>query len=165
MKHKILTLLILCSFVLGAQNFEKENLVSFNTVEKNNKEVIISAISEKENKYFLLSAQNQSNKEYRKCYWELSLTKNRLQRFINELDAVEHTLVDNKDINSSFFKIDNVKKGIKVQFLNTRCSYDHKTHYFQKSCNRQLTFIVTEEQKSTLINQIYNNIDIDYVKR
>tara|TARA_B100001540_G_C15593295_1_gene545071 strand:+ start:25 stop:513 length:489 start_codon:yes stop_codon:yes gene_type:complete len=162
MKNNILLLVILYSFALNAQELEKESLVSFSTVEKNTKEVVISAISQKENKYFLLSAQNKTNKEYRKCYWELSLTQKRLQKFIAELDAADHML---EDTENTFFKIDNVKKGIKVKFLNTKCSYDHKTHYFQKSCNRQLTFIVTEEQKLSLIDEIYSNMYTDYVKR
>jgi len=50
---------------------------------------------------------------------------------------------------------------IHVYFKNTKCTSEHKIHYFQKPCNRQLSFIVQQNQIKELAKALTKDIDQD----
>ena len=45
---------------------------------------------------------------------------------------------------------------MRIQFVNSKCLQQHKTHYFQESCNRTLSFVLTNDQKHKLITEMKN---------
>ena len=53
---------------------------------------------------------------------------------------------------------------LRIDFLNSVCENHHKTHYFQKKCSRLLSFFLTQEQVTLLINSIERSDENTFVK-
>ena len=88
---------------------------------------------------YIFSANNGKSKEFRSCKWEVKCTNHFMSNFINELSAINVDYSD--EIKNKNYSIFVKRKKIRVQFANSKCIQDHKTHYFQESCNRKFSFL------------------------
>jgi len=153
MKTILFTLSIFISTALFAQsNIMDEHLVSFQTIEKNKKTIVFSKLNSKINNSFVINAKNNSTKDYTSCEWKSLMTYKTMTTFIQQLailDITSNQLIENKN-----FSIKIKKNKMRIKFINTRCSQGHKTHYFQQSCNRMLTFVITEKQKEKIVSKM-----------
>lgn len=151
MKNSITLLL---SFFLTSALLSQENkieiITSFETSEKNAKTIIL-AKEEKSNRInFGVIAENKSTKEYTKCKWVTSITLKQLDFLMNSLESIEEI----KLVENSVFKIKKKKGKIAITVKNTKCTSEHKLYKFQKKCNRELKFVI----KNNNIQQILSDL-------
>jgi len=124
--------------MLFGQTLKQEKIISVNTSEKNTKEILFSKRISDSKVSFILKAENISSKDFTKCQWISSFSREELILFINELEALEA----GASLENSIFSITYKKKKIKIKIKDTKCIGEHKTFYFQESCNRSLSFIL-----------------------
>ena len=153
---KILTpILLLCSFILNAQETLTKNIIAFNTIEKNEKTILFSKQTTSNSINYVLSAENKTSKDFNKCKWVSYLTK-------KELESFSVTLVNIKQgetIETNFVTLKAKNNRVYIHFNNTKCTSEHKTHYFQKSCKRKLSFIVQQNQIKELTKTLTKDIE------
>ena len=147
MKNSI-TLLLSCFFtsVLLSQENKIEIITSFETSEKNAKTIILAKEEKSNSINFGVIAENKSTKEYTKCKWVASITLKQLDFLMNSLESIEEI----KLVENSVFKIKKKKGKIAITVKNTKCTSEHKLYKFQKKCNRELKFVI----KNNNIQQI-----------
>ena len=105
------------------------------------------------NESFLITAFNKSSNDFTKCSWEVKLSIDCLKELyqgLTEINFDDNSQVIYKNISVK------VKKGkVRVSFLNSRCLNEHSISYFQKSCNRELSFPIKAEQINSFV-QIFD---------
>jgi len=154
--RKILILsLLLYSFVLIAQETLTKDVIAFNTIEKNEKTILISKKTTSNNINYVVSAKNKTSKDFNKCKWVSLLTKKELEYFALTLTKIKQ----GETIETNFVTFKFKNKKIYVYFKNTKCTSEHKTHYFQKSCNRELSFIIQKHQIKGLATALRKDIE------
>ena len=57
---------------------------------------------------------------------------------MNSLESIEEI----KLVENSVFKIKKKKGKIAITVKNTKCTSEHKLYKFQKKCNRELKFVI-----------------------
>ena len=139
MKTPLIVVSILISSLLFGQALITKNILSINTNEKNVKTILIKKQILRNAISFLLTAENHSSKDITKCKWIASLSKEELIFFV---DALEH-LEAGSSLESSVFNFVYKKNKIKIYINDVKCTSEHKTYYFQKSCNRNLSFVIS----------------------
>lgn len=155
MKTILFTLSIFISTSLFAQNENiSEKIIDFNTIERNKKNVVFSEINSELNNSFLISANNGKSKEYSRCKWESVLTYNAMTSFIEQLSIID--IKKEKVVEFNNFTLKVKRNKVRIQFVNSKCLQQHKTHYFQESCNRAFSFVLTNNQKEQLIDEMEN---------
>ena len=139
MKNSI-TLLLSCFFTtaLLSQENKIEIITSFETSEKNAKTIILTKEEKSNSINFGVIAENKSNKDYTKCKWVTSITIKQLDFLLNSLESIEEI----KLVENSVFKIKKKKGKIAITVKNTKCTSEHKLYKFQKKCNRELKFVI-----------------------
>jgi hypothetical protein len=98
---------------------------------------------------------NESSKDFTKCKWITSLTHSELSLFVNKLDLLEKGV----DFDCSSFRINYRKNKVVINIHDTKCTSEHKTFYFQESCNRKLTFSLRGDQISILIKDLRKSLE------
>ena len=156
MKNLMLVFATLCSISLMAQTQNIKKIASFVTSEKNEKSIWFSKKTEGENISFLLSAENRTSKDFAKCKWESAISKKQLKQLIKALESVDTGV----SVESSIFHLTLKKNEIKVQINKTKCISGHKTFYFQKSCKRELSFIIS----TNLVNRLISTLKEEMAK-
>ena len=139
------------SLTIFSQN-TNEPIISFNTIERNKKNVTFFKMISGSNSSFLITANNGYNKDYSKCKWESFFSNKLMASFINELYIINKEELNKISSNNFIFK--NKKDKTRIELVNSRCSQQHKSHYFQESCNRKLSFVLTDLQKEELITKM-----------
>ena len=143
-------------FNLNLYSQEKIDIISFKTNEKLIKKIVISEKKNKAENNYVISAQNQTTREYAGCKWNSLLSDDEMKSFIKDLRILrssnEKKLVRKKRL---LKKIKNDR--VKISFDKIKCDSQHKTHYFQKSCNRNLTFVIDSKQEKEIINTMEDN--------
>ena len=157
MKKILLPILLLCSFVLSAQETLTKDIIAFNTIDKNEKTILFSKQTTSNSINYVLSAENKTSKDFNKCKWVSYLTKKELESFSVKLANIKQ----GETIETNFVTLKAKNNRIRVYFYNTKCTSEHKTHYFQKSCNRELSFIVQQNQIEELTKTLINDIEQD----
>ena len=153
MKTILFTLSIFISTALFSQNENiSEKIIDFKTIERNKKNVVFSEITSELNSSFVISANNGDSKEYSRCEWESILTYNAMTSFIEQLSLID--IKKEKIIEYNNFILKVKRNKVRIQFVNSKCLQQHKTHYFQESCNRIFSFVLTNDQKQQLITQM-----------
>ena len=104
-----------------------------------------------------MSAKNKTSKNFNKCKWISLLTKKELGSFAITLEKIKQ----GETIKTNFFTLKAKNNRVRVHFNNTKCTSEHKTHYFQKSCNRELSFIVQQNQIKELTKTLIRDIEQD----
>tara|TARA_B110000438_G_scaffold255058_1_gene261646 strand:+ start:89 stop:577 length:489 start_codon:yes stop_codon:yes gene_type:complete len=157
---KILTpILLLCSFILSAQETLTKNIIAFNTIEKNEKTILFSKQTISNSINYVLSAENKTSKDFNKCKWVSLLTKKELESFAITLAKIKQ----GETIETNFVTLKAKNNRVRVYFNNTKCTSEHKTHYFQKSCNRKLSFIVQQNQIKEINKTLTKDVEQDFL--
>ena len=157
MKKILLPILFLYSFVFSAQEILTKDIIAFNTIEKNKKTILFSKQTSSNSINYVLSAENKTSKDFNKCKWVSYLTKKELESFSVMLANIKQG--ETIETNSVTLKAKNNR--VRVYFYNTKCTSEHKTHYFQKSCNRELSFIVQQNQIKELATALIKDNEQD----
>jgi len=153
MKTILFTLSIFISTVLFSQNENiSEKIIDFRTIERNKKNLVFSEITSELNSSFIISANNGNSKDFRRCEWESILTHNTMISFIEQLSLID--INQEKIIKHNKFILKVKRNKVRIQFVNSKCLQQHKTHYFQESCNRAFSFFLTNNQKEQLISEM-----------
>jgi len=161
MKSLLLPLAIFSSVVLFSQEIITKDIVSINTKEKNSKTILFAKKISNNKTSFILEANNKTSKDYSKCKWVTDISSGELKYFVDELVALEPGI----SFESSLFHIIYKKDKIKVKFLDTKCTSEHKTHYFQESCKRTLQFVLSPQQSITLSSSINKELNNSLVQK
>ena len=153
MKTTLLIISIFSSLSVFGQIVTKE-FFQIQTADKNAKTIIFQKHSIDLNESFLITAFNKSSNDFTKCSWEVKLSIDCLKELYQALSEI------NFDVNSQIIYKNisvKVKKGkVRISFLNSSCLNEHSISYFQKSCNRELSFPINPEQINSFI-QIYDD--------
>ena len=157
MKKILIPILFFCSFILNAQETLTKDIIALNTIEKNKKTILFSKQTTSNNINYILKAQNKTSKDFNKCKWVSSLTQKELEYFAVTLAKIKQGEI----IETNFFTLKSKNNRVRVYFNNTKCTSEHKTHYFQKSCNRELSFIVQQSQIEKLTKALTKDVEQD----
>jgi len=157
MKKILIPILFICSFVLSAQETLTKNIITFSTIEKNEKTILLSKQTTSNSINYVLSAKNKTSKDFNKCKWVSRLTKKELEYFAVTLQKIKQ----GETIKTNFVTLKSKNNRVHVYFKNTKCTSEHKTHYFQKSCNRELSFIVLQNQIKKLVKTLKEDFEQD----
>ena len=153
MKAIFLILYILSSFSIFGQIVTKE-FFHIQTSDKNAKKIIFHKQSIDLNESFLITAYNRSSNDFTSCSWEVKLGVDCLKEMYHALSEI--CFEDNSQITYKNFSVKVKKSKVRVIFFNSSCSNEHSTSYFQKSCNRELSFVINSEQINSFV-QIFND--------
>ena len=155
MKKLLLPLALFITISVFSQGVTTSRITSINTLERNSKTILFFKEGNNKNTSFLLKAMNKSSKDFTKCKWITSLTHSELSLFVNKLDLLEEGV----DFDCSSFRINYRKKKVVINIHDTKCTSEHKTFYFQESCNRKLTFSLRVDQISILIKDLRKSLE------
>ena len=150
-------MLFLCSFVLSAQETLTKDIIAFNTIEKNEKTILFSKQTTRNSINYVLNAENKTSKDFNKCKWVSSLTREELKYFTIQLEKIKQ----GETIETNFITLKAKNNRVYIHFNDTKCTSEHKTHYFQKSCNRELAFVVQQNQIKELTKTLTQDIEQD----
>ena len=157
MKKILIPILFLCSFVLSAQETLTKDIIAFNTIEKNKKTIIFAKQTTTNSINYVVSAKNKTSKDFNKCKWVSRLTKKELEYFAVTLAKIKQ----GETIETNFVTLRAKNNRVYVHFNDTKCTSEHKTHYFQKSCNRELSFIMQQNQIKELSRTLTKDVEQD----
>ena len=157
MKKILIPISFLCSSVLIAQGVLTKNIITFNTIEKNEKTILFSKKTTINNINYIVEAVNETSKDFNKCKWVSSLSSEKLKYFTIQLEKIKQ----GEKIETNFFTLKAKNGRVYVYFNDTKCTSEHKTHYFQKSCNRELSFIVQQNQIKELTTALIKDVQQD----
>jgi hypothetical protein len=153
MKITLLILSIFSYLSVFGQIVTKE-FFQVQTADKNEKTIIFQKQYIDLNESFLITAFNKSSNDFTKCTWEVELSIDCLKELylaLSEINFDDNSQVIYKNISVK------VKKGrVRISFLNSICLNEHSISYFQKSCNRELSFPIKPEQINSFV-QVYND--------
>jgi len=155
MKKLLLPLALFITISVLSQGITTSKITSINTLERNSKKIFFFKQANNNNTSFLLKAMNESSKDFTKCKWITSLTHSELSLFVNKLDLLENGV----DFDCSSFRINYRKNKVVINIHDTKCTSEHKTFYFQESCNRKLTFTLRADQISILIKDLQKSLE------
>ena len=147
--------MLLSSIILCAQQVESETILSVNSYERNAKTILFEKKISDNNITFILKAENQSSKDFTKCKWISSFSKEEIMYFVDILDGLEVS----SSVESSLFNVVSKKKKIKVEIKNTKCTSQHKTYYFQESCKRVLSFVFLSSETPKIVEALKKSAD------
>ena len=157
MKKILIPILFLCSFILSAQETLTKDIIAFNTIEKNEKTILFSKQTTSNSINYVLNAKNKTSKDFNKCTWISPLTNKELEYFAVTLAKIKQ----GETIETNFVTLKAKNNRVYIHFNNTKCTSEHKTHYFQKSCKRELSFIVQQSQIVELTKALTKDIEQD----
>ena len=131
-----------------------KEILQIQTSEKNAKTIIFHKQSIDLNESFLITALNKSSNDFTSCSWEVKLSVDCLKELYQALSDINFD--DNSQIIYKNLSV-KVKRGrVRITFFNSSCLNDHSISYFQKSCNRELSFLINPEQINSFV-QIFND--------
>ena len=161
MKPILLILSIFSSFSIFGQTVTKE-FFHIETSDRNAKKIIFHKQSIDLNESFLITAFNKSSNDFTSCSWKVKLSVDCLKELHQELSEINFD--DNRKITYKNFSIKVKKSKVRVSFFNSTCLNEHSTSYFQKSCNRELSFAISPQQINSFIkvfdSKIINTIAV-----
>ena len=155
MKSLLLSLTLILTVSAFSQSVITRKIFAFETLERNSKTIQISKQTQDEGFSYILIAENETSKDYVSCIWKTEISINELALFAKMLK--ELSVGDSYE--SNLFDLDCNKNKVKVKFKKTKCISDHKTFYFQESCNRSLNFVIYEKQ----IEEIVKELDLMFI--
>jgi len=150
MKSLLLSLTLTLTISVFSQSVITRKIFAFETLERNSKTIQISKQTQDEDFSYILIAENETSKDYVSCKWKTEISINELALFAKMLK--ELNVGDSYE--SNLFDLDFKKNKIKVKFKKTKCISDHKTFYFQESCNRSLHFVIYEKQIEGIVTEL-----------
>ena len=161
MKSLLLSITICTSLLVQSQTTITKDIVSITTQEKNSKTILFTKKISNNKTSFVLKVNNETSKDYSKCKWVTDVSDGELKYFVDELVALELGM----SFECSLFHLVHKKNKIKVKFIDTKCTSEHKTYYFQESCKRTLQFVLLPQQVLTLNSSINKELDNRLVQK
>tara|TARA_B100001250_G_scaffold87804_1_gene72637 strand:+ start:30950 stop:31501 length:552 start_codon:yes stop_codon:yes gene_type:complete len=162
MKKTILVFVFISLSTIKAQELVVRELTHFYSEEKNEKSIFFSEKKRGEDISFGLKAKNRTSKDFAKCEWITSFSLDQLLYFINSLESIEN----NSHIEATLFSISLKKNQLVVRIKDTRCTSEHKMYYFQKSCKRSLSFVISTNQSDEIVKVLKHELKIlDHVSK
>ena len=161
MKASLLILSMTLSVSVFGQKITTE-LMRIQSVEKNPKTIIFSKQIVASQNNFLIKARNESSSEYINCKWVVKLSANKMEQLHQTLSQVNFE--KNNNITCKKISIKVKQDRVKVIFFDSSCIKDHKLGYFQKSCNKELGFILFPEQINSFVQAfegVLNNLIVE----
>jgi len=153
MKSTLFILSMTLSISIFGQVIIKE-ILQIQTSEKNEKTIIFHKQSIDLTESFLISAFNKSSNDFTSCSWEVKLSVDCLKELYQALSDINFD--DNSQIIYKNLSV-KVKRGrVRIAFFNSSCLNEHSTSYFQKSCNRELSFAIKADQINSFV-QVFDN--------
>ena len=153
MKPILLILSIFSSFSIFGQTVTKE-FFQIQTSDRNAKKIIFHKQSIDLNESFLITALNKSSNDFTSCSWKVKLSVDCLKELYYALSEINFN--DNSKIIFKNLSV-KVKKGVvRISFLNSSCLNEHSISYFQKSCNKELSFSINPEQINSFVH-VFND--------
>ena len=160
MRKISLIILLFLSFFLIAQDIIVKEIFSAQTKERNKKSILLNKKIKGSEEFYILQARNHTSKDFSSCEWESVMKQNDFYEFSSALSSLE----SDSEFENTNFKLRSVRNKVYFYFNHTKCKGGHKTHYFQKKCSRLLSFFLTEEQVTLLINSIERSDENTFVK-
>ncbi|MAW20971.1 MAG: hypothetical protein CMD16_01075 [Flavobacteriales bacterium] len=161
MKKMSLLLAIISSISLFSQEIITKEIFTLQTKEKNSKTILFSSQERSQDFYYIIKAKNETSKDFSKCKWLSRLSVGDFMYFLDALASIE----EGSTFECSLFLLKYKNNKLNIKFNKTKCTSEHKTHYFQKSCNRSLNFVLYESQIKDIINKLQENLDNHLVKK
>jgi len=162
MKKLLLPVAILSSIVLFAQGIITKEIISIDTYEKNVKTILFEKQISGNSISFVLKAENRSSKDFAKCKWITSFSQEEIIFFLDALEDLEVS----SSLETPLFNFIYKKNRVKINIKDTKCTSEHKMFYFQKSCNRALSFIIPSNEMPEIISNLKQSIrEIEYVSK
>tara|TARA_B000000437_G_C11621641_1_gene295667 strand:- start:60 stop:548 length:489 start_codon:yes stop_codon:yes gene_type:complete len=162
MKKILLLIVMCCSVFLFAQFITTKEILRINTYEKNIKDILFAKEVSNIQTSFLLKAENKSSKDFTKCKWITSMSKEELMYFADGLES----LVPASSSENKLFRFVYKNDKIKIHIKESKCTSEHRMYYFQKSCNRKLSFVILPNQVSQIVSDLRKAIkEIHYVRK
>ena len=152
MKAIFIILFFSYSFTTFGQIVTKE-LFNIQTFETNSKTIIFHNQSNGSYENFIITALNKSSSDFTKCSWKVKLSIQSFSKLCQSLSEI--TFGYNKEITYKKFSIKLRNDYVKIIFFDSSCLSEHKTHYFQKSCNRVLSFRISPQQINSFV-KVFN---------
>tara|TARA_B110000444_G_scaffold118968_1_gene111887 strand:+ start:272 stop:760 length:489 start_codon:yes stop_codon:yes gene_type:complete len=159
MRFLLLSLTLTLTVSVFSQSVISRKIFAFETLEKNSKIIQISKLTQGRSYSYVLIAKNETSKDYVSCKWKTEISINQLALFtkmLKELDVGD-------SYENNLFGLEFKKNKIKVKFKKTKCISDHKTFYFQESCNRSLHFVIYEKQIEGIVKELIPMFIKEYV--
>ena len=160
-KSHILIILILFAFEIFAQSKSKDQILYLKTDERNSKTLKFLKKQRSNYDLYFVKADNVSTKEFSKCSWQASFHEKKMMIFrdklLSALTAMKN--IDEYEYKDSEFHLRKRKNKLRIDFLNSVCENHHKTHYFQKSCNRKLNFVLYSDQIMEMYKKLDDNLN------
>ena len=147
MKKILLLSFLFVSTSSFSQTLKTEEIIGINTQEKNSKKVIFIKHNDI---YFGIEAKNKTSKDFTKCKWITSFSEEDMLYFLQALKEIKNGV----NIENSAFSIKQKKDKIIINIIDSRCTSEHRTHYFQKTCKRELTFIILTDDASRIVSAL-----------
>jgi predicted O-linked N-acetylglucosamine transferase (SPINDLY family) len=149
MKPILLILSIFSTFSIYGQMVTKE-LFQIQTSEKNAKSISFHKQSINLNESFLITALNKSSNDFTSCSWEVKLSIDCLRELHQTLSEINFD--DNSQIIYKNLSVKVKRSKVRISFFNSSCLNEHSVSYFQKSCNRELSFPINPEQINSFVH-------------
>ena len=105
---------------------------------------------------FLITAFNKSSNDFTSCSWKADVSVDCIKGLYQALSEINYAI--NSQISYKNLSV-RVKRGkVRVNLFNSSCLNEHSTSYFQKSCNRELSFAINTKQINSFISVIDTEI-------
>lgn len=151
--------LTLATFLLIAQNCFAQDIIrkeiaDFTTNEKIKKQITFTIVKDIDAEKLLIKAKNITESTTRSCAWEVDLSKGEASQFAIKLDNAAENCTAKLDADwlTSNTTIKCIRNKLKIKMENAICTSGHQISYFQKNCNKKLSFII-EKSKAKKIAQ------------
>ncbi len=162
MKNFTLSILVLFSQISFSQDVVRTELVSFQTNEKNSKNITFTLTQKNKEKGIVIKAKKVNETYSLPCKWEVEINEKEAKLFVNKLKSAIVSCNSNLDADwitsNTIMKCSNNR--IKIKMQQAVCVSGHQTGYFQKKCNKKLNFTIDKKTGREIVkklNDLLNN--------
>ncbi len=158
MKTLTLASLFLIAQNCFAQDIIRKKITDFTTNDKIKKQITFTIVKHTDAEKLLIKANNITESTTRSCAWEVDLSKDEASQFAIKLDNAAKNCTAKLDADwlTSNTTIKCIRNKLKIKMENAICTSGHQISYFQKDCNKKLSFII-EQSKGEKIAQYLTN--------
>ena len=166
------TLFLLVSQLSFSQDITREEITNFITSEKIRKQITFTFIKNNNNDQLVVKAKNLTNSTAQSCAWEVDLTRDEAVQFAIKLNNASENC--NTDLDADWLTSNTTvkckKNKLKIKIKNAICTSGHQISYFQKDCNKKLTFIIEKLQGGEIAHDLIsylspeNNFIVEKIK-
>ena len=154
MKTLTLSTFLLIALNCFTQDIIRKKIVDITTNDKIKKHITFMIVNDIDADKLLIKAKNLTESTTRSCAWEVDLNKDEASQFAIKLDNATENCTDKLDADwlTSNTTIKCNRNKLKIKVENAICTSGHQISYFQKDCNKKLSFII-EKSKGKKIAQ------------